>query len=199
MEGVTDEVLVRRVAESGDERAFSELYDRYGGLVYGAGMRYLGDRTLAEDLVQDVFVSVWRNAASYDPSRAGFSTWVYRVARNRITDLARHRTRRIQVVAPAADEEKIPGKSDGVEEVLRSFDVVGALSKLSPAHREVLVLAYFGGLSQREISTRTGVPLGTIKSRTTAALRAARESLLTMQRTDEPRKGASKRGETGNE
>src|SRR5215210_5327647 len=67
----TDEVLVRRVAQSGDERALSELYDRYAGVIYGAGVRYLGDRTLAEDLVQDVFTSVWRGAAGFDPSRAG--------------------------------------------------------------------------------------------------------------------------------
>ncbi|CAN5119563.1 sigma-70 family RNA polymerase sigma factor [soil metagenome] len=196
LEGVTDEVLIRWVAGSGDGRALSELYDRYGGIVYGTGMRYLGDRTLAEDLVQDVFLSVWRNAGSYDPSRAGFSTWVYRIARNRITDLARRRKRRVRVVAPAASE-KIPGEGDGAEEVLRSFDVVGALSDLSPVHREVLVLAYFGGLSQREISTRTGTPLGTVKSRTTAALRAARKSLLALQRTSEPHEGAPKLGETG--
>ncbi len=199
LEGFTDETLMRRVAEAGDGRALSKLYDRYGGIVYGAGLRYLGDRTLAEDLVQDVFLSVWRNAASYDPSRAGFSTWVYRIARNRITDLARRRTRRVQVVAPAADEEKIPGKGDGVEEVLRSFDVVGVLSELSPAHREVLVLAYFEGLSQREISNHAGIPLGTVKSRTTAALRAARESLLTVQRTGKPREGTPKHGGTRDE
>ena len=199
LEGVTDEVLMRRVAESGDGRAFSELYDRYGGIVYGTGLRYLGDRTLAEDLVQDVFLSVWRNAGSYDPSRAGFSTWIYRIVRNRITDLARRRKRLVGAVTPAADEEKIPGEGDGAEEVLRSFDVVGALSDLSPAHREVLVLVYFGGLSQREISARTGAPLGTVKSRTTAALRAARESLRAPQRTDEPHEKTPNRGETGDE
>ncbi|CAA9452701.1 MAG: RNA polymerase ECF-type sigma factor [uncultured Rubrobacteraceae bacterium] len=197
LEGVTDEVLMRWVAGSGNGRALSELYDRYGGIVYGMGLRYLGDRTLAEDLVQDVFLSVWRNAGSYDPSRAGFSTWIYRIARNRITDLARRWKRRVRVVAPAASEEKIPGEGDGAEEVLRSFDVVGALSDLSPVHREVLILAYFGGLSQREISTRTGTPLGTVKSRTTAALRAARKSLLAPQRTGEPHEGAPERGETG--
>ena len=198
LEGVTDKVLIRRVAGSGDGRALSELYDRYGGIVYGMGMRYLGDRTLAEDLVQDVFLSVWRNAGSYDPSRAGFSTWIYRIARNRITDLARRRKRRVRVVAPTVDE-RIPGEGDGAEEVLRSFDVVEALSDLSPAHREVLVLAYFGGLSQREISTRIGTPLGTVKSRTTAALRAARKSLLALQRTGEPHEDVPKRGETGDE
>ena len=72
MAGVEDEILVRRVA-TGDERALDGLYDRYSGLVYGAGTRYLGDRGMAEDLVQDVFLSVWRNAGSFDPSRASFA------------------------------------------------------------------------------------------------------------------------------
>ena len=74
MRGATDELLMSRVAESDDEDALSELYDRYGGLIYGAGIRYLGDRTLAEDLVQNVFLSVWRSAASFDHSRASFAT-----------------------------------------------------------------------------------------------------------------------------
>ena len=179
LKDVTDEVLISRVAGSGDERALSELYDRYGGLIYDAGMRYIGDRTLAEDLVQDVFVSVWRNAASFDASKAGFATWVYRISRNRATDLARRRGARIRTIAaPAEGAFPEPGEVDGSDATLRMFDVVGALSELSTAHREVLVLAYFGGLSQREISARTNTPLGTVKSRTTAALRAARERLL---------------------
>jgi RNA polymerase sigma-70 factor, ECF subfamily len=174
VDGATDEALILRVA-SGDGRALSELYDRYGGLVYGAGVRYLGDRTLAEDLVQDVFVSVWRNAASFDPSKAGFSTWVYRITRNRAIDLARRRARARTV---ASNHDVFPEPGEGTEEVLRTFDVIGALSEISPIHREVLVLAYFEGFSQREISDRTNTPLGTVKSRTTAALRAARERLL---------------------
>lgn len=175
----TDEVLIRQVAESGDERSLSDLYDRYGGIVLGAGMRYLGDRTLAEDLVQEVFLAVWRNAANFDPSRASFATWVFRITRNRATDLVRHRRARVQTVSPKREEAlSEPGEDDATEEILRGFDVVGALSALSPAHREVLSLAYFGGLSQREISARTNTPLGTVKSRTTAALRAARKQLL---------------------
>ena len=184
-----------RVAGSDDERALSELYDRYGGLIYGAGIRYLGDRTLAEDLVQDVFLSVWRNAASFDSSRASFATWVYRITRNRITDLARRRRARVRTVAPVA-EESFPDPGDGVEEILRSFDLVGTLSELAPAHREVLVFAYFGGLSQREISGRTGVPLGTVKSRTTAALRAARKLLVIPKPPGEPRGNDQRHGRT---
>ena len=75
MNDAADEVLVRRVAQSGDERAPSELYGRYAALIYGAGMRYLRNWALAEDLVQDVFTAVWRGAASVDPARASFATW----------------------------------------------------------------------------------------------------------------------------
>jgi len=174
---VADEVLVQRVAQSGDERAISELYDRYARLVYGAGMRYLGDRSLAEDLVQDVFTAVWRGAASFDPARASFATWVFHITRNRATDLIRRRRARVRTVG--GDSPFEPGEGDPTGELSRRFDLASALSRLSPAHREVLTLAYFQGLSQSEISRRMGTPLGTVKSRTTAALRALRESMLT--------------------
>jgi RNA polymerase sigma-70 factor, ECF subfamily len=174
---VADETLVQRVAQSGDERALSELYDRYARLVYGAGVRYLGDRSLAEDLVQDVFTAVWRRAASFDPSQASFATWVFHITRNRATDLIRRRRARVRTVGDDPPFE--PGEGDPTGELSRSFDLASALSRLSPAHREVLTLAYFHGFSQSEISRRTGTPLGTVKSRTTAALRALRESMLT--------------------
>jgi RNA polymerase sigma-70 factor (ECF subfamily) len=176
MNDVADEVLVGRVARSGDERAMSELYDRYAGLIYGAGVRYLGDRALAEDLVQDVFTAVWRNASGFDPSRASFATWVYRITRNRATDLIRRRRARVRTVGD--DQSFEPGEGDATGDLSRSFDLASALSRLSPVHREVLTLAYFEGLSQSEISHRTGTPLGTVKSRTTAALRALREAML---------------------
>ena len=174
MAGVEDEILVRRVA-AGDERALGGLYDRYAGLVYGAGTRYLGDRGQAEDLVQDVFLSVWRNAGRFDPSRASFSTWVYRITRNRATDLIRRRRARVRTVNGGLPPD--PGEPDPSGSLSRGFDVVAALGRLSPSHREVLVLAYFEGLSQREISARTGTPLGTVKSRTAAAMRALRETM----------------------
>jgi RNA polymerase sigma-70 factor (ECF subfamily) len=174
---VADEVLVRRVAQSGDERALSELYDRYAGVIYGAGMRYLGDRALAEDLVQDVFTSVWRSAPGFDPSKASFATWVNHITRNRATDLIRRRRARVRTVGGETRPE--PGEDDPAGELSQSFDVASALSRLSPTHREVLILAYFRGFSQSEISRRTNTPLGTVKSRTTAALRALRESMIT--------------------
>jgi RNA polymerase sigma-70 factor (ECF subfamily) len=174
MAGVEDEILVRRV-DAGDERALGDLYDRYAGLIYGAGTRYLGDRGQAEDLVQDVFLAVWRNAGSFDPSRASFSTWIYRITRNRATDLIRRRKARVRTVNGDLPPE--PPDPDPSGQLSRQFDVAATLSRLSPNHREVLALAYFEGLSQREISTRTGTPLGTVKSRTTATMRALREAM----------------------
>ena len=174
MDRVGDEVLVERVA-SGDERALSDLYDRYASLVYGTGLRLLGDRETAEELVQDVFTSVWKNSAGFDPARARFATWLYRITRNRATDLIRRRNARVRAVGNEPLLE--PGEGDPSGALSRRFDVAAALSRLSPVHRELLVLAYFRGLSQREISERTNTPLGTVKSRTTAALRALRETM----------------------
>jgi RNA polymerase sigma-70 factor (ECF subfamily) len=163
-----DEELVRQVAH-GDERALSELYDRYSRVVYATGVRLLGDAQSAEELLQDAFLSVWQGAASFDPSRARFTTWLYHVAHNRAVDLARRRRSRPR----SAGEEPLQTVSGGPEPEasVDSWDVARALSRIPEEHREVLTLAYFEGLSQREISRRTGVPLGTIKSRTTAALK----------------------------
>lgn len=175
MRGSSDEDLMRLVADSGEEAALSELYDRYSRLIFGAGMRYLGDRGQAEDLTQDVFMAVWRSAGSFDPARASFATWVFRITRNRATDLIRRRRARVRTVDDASAPEA--REKDPSAEISRSFDVAAALSRISPVHRELLTLAYFEGLSQREIPERTDTPLGTVKSRTTAALRALRESM----------------------
>jgi RNA polymerase sigma-70 factor (ECF subfamily) len=169
-----DEDLVGLVAD-GDERALSELYDRYSRPVYATGLRLLGDKQLAEELVQDAFTSVWRNAASFDQTRASFATWLYRIARNRATDLDRRRRVRPR---PAGEHGlyALPG-GPLPEEAVDAWDVANALSRLPSEHREVLELAYFEDLSQREISRRTGIPLGTIKSRTTAALKRFRQAI----------------------
>ncbi len=165
---VEDEELIRRVAE-GDDRALSELYDRYSRPVYATGIRVLGDPSLAEELVQDAFTSVWRRAKSFESERASFSTWLYRIARNRAVDLDRRRRVRPQSVGedPLRTVAGGPEPEAGVD----GWDLARALSRIPDEYREVLTLAYFEGLSQREIARRTGVPLGTIKSRTTAAMK----------------------------
>jgi len=174
VKGMGDEELVVQVGQ-GDERALSELYDRYARPVYATGVRLLGDSHMAEEPVQDTFTNVWRGAASFDPKRARFSTWLYRLTRNRAVDL--NRRRRVRPLS--AGEEPLRNVSGGPEPEasVDLWDVAGALSRISAEHREVLNLAYFEGLSQREISQRTGVPLGTIKSRTTAALKILRRAM----------------------
>ncbi len=175
MKGIGDEELVHRVAQ-GDRRALSELYDRYSRPVYATGIGSLGDARSAEELVEDAFTDVWRGAASFDPSRASFATWLYRITRNRALDLARGRR-----AGPRSDGEDRPRVLSGGPEPEAGvdwWDVARALSRLPKEHREVLTLAYFEGLSQQEISQRTAAPLGTIKSRTTAALKGLHRSLV---------------------
>jgi RNA polymerase sigma factor (sigma-70 family) len=175
VKGIGDEELVGQVAQ-GDELALSELYDRYSRPVYATGVRLLGDAHLAEELVQDAFTNVWQGAASFDPQKASFATWLYRITRNRAVDLARRRRARPRPTG----EDALRTISSGPEPEasVDGWDVARALSRLPEEHREVLTLAYFEGLSQREISRRTGVPLGTIKSRTTAALKRLHRSLV---------------------
>lgn len=174
VKGRGDEELVGRVAE-GDDRALSELYDRYARQVYVTGIRLLKDSHLAEELVQDSFTNVWRRAESFDRDRASFATWLYRITRNRATDLDRRR--RVRPVS--VGEEPLWNVSGGPdpEASIALWDMARALSLVPEEHREVLTLAYFEGLSQREISRRTGIPLGTVKSRTTAALQRLRETM----------------------
>ena len=175
VKGIEDEELVYRVAQ-GDHRALSELYDRYSRPVFATGIRSLGDAQLAEELVQDAFTNVWQGASSFNPKRASFATWLHRITRNRAVDLARRRRVRPQ----SAGEDRLRALSGGPEPEasVDGWDVARALSRIPEEHREVLTLAYFEGLSQREISQRTGVPLGTIKSRTTAALKRLHRSLV---------------------
>jgi RNA polymerase sigma-70 factor, ECF subfamily len=172
MKAVGDEDLVVRVA-GGDEQALSELYDRYCRPVYATGIRLLGDAFLAEELVQDAFINVWRRAETFNPGLASFSTWLHKITRNRAVDLARRRHARPLSVGEDP-LQIIPGGPEP-EDKVNSWDVARSLSRIPNKHREVLELAYFEGLTQREISQRINVPLGTIKSRTTAALKNLRQ------------------------
>jgi RNA polymerase sigma-70 factor, ECF subfamily len=174
MKDTGDEALVLRVA-GGDERALSELYERYSRPVYLTGVRLLGDVFLAEELVQDAFTNVWRRAKSFESERASFSTWLYRIARNRAVDLDRRR----RVRPLSVGEEPLRSLAGGPEPEagVDGWDLARALSRIPDEHQEVLRLAYFEGLTQREISRRTGVPLGTIKSRTTAALKRLHQTM----------------------
>jgi RNA polymerase sigma-70 factor, ECF subfamily len=179
---LTDEQCMTRLSGPEVEAALSALYDRYSRTVYGVGLKILGNRTLAEELVQDVFLKVWRSAGTFDSSRGSFSTWLYRVTRSAAIDLYRKRASRVRQVPDgsthiSAATDSSAGPQEVVDESWLSWRVARALEVLDAPHREVIELAYFGGLSQREVSERTGVPLGTVKTRTASAFRILRREL----------------------
>jgi RNA polymerase sigma factor (sigma-70 family) len=179
---LSDEQCMARLTGPEVEAAVSALYDRYSRTVYGVGLKILGDRSSAEELVQDVFLKVWRSARTFDASRSSFSTWLYRVTRSCALDLYRKRASRVRQVSDGDPHiETARDSSDGPQEVVDeswlSWRVSRALEVLDAPHREVIELAYFGGLSQREISERTSVPLGTVKTRTASAFRRLRQEL----------------------
>ena len=178
----SDEHLMDLLAGPKVEAALSALYDRHGSTVFRVGLKLLGDRSLAEELVQEVFLKVWRSSGTFDPSRSSFSTWLYRVTRNAALDLHRKRARKIGSVNDgepqiAATRDSSPGPQEMVEDSWLSWRISRALEGLGAEHRQVIELAYFRGLSQREISRRIGLPLGTVKSRTYSALKRLREGL----------------------
>jgi RNA polymerase sigma-70 factor, ECF subfamily len=182
MDALSDEQLMERLEGPEVEGALARLYDRYGRTVFGVGLKMLGDRSLAEELTQEVFLKVWRSSGTFDPSRGGFSTWLFRVTRSVALDLHRKRARRVRPVPEgdsqiAAVRDNSAGPQEIVDESWLSWRVSRALEALDAAHREVIELAYFGGLSQREISRRTGIPVGTVKTRTARAFRSLREEL----------------------
>jgi RNA polymerase sigma-70 factor (ECF subfamily) len=179
----SDEQLMANMAESEAEAALSTLYDRYSRTVFGVGIKLLGDRSLAEELVQEVFLKVWRLSESFDSSRASFSTWLYWVTRSTALDLHRKRARRVELVSEedsrvTAARDTSPGPQQIVEDSWLSWRVSRALEELDGTHRQLIELAYFRGLSQREISRQTGMPLGTVKTRTSRALKHLRKGLV---------------------
>jgi RNA polymerase sigma factor (sigma-70 family) len=164
----------------GDERALGSLYDRYGRRAYGVAVRILRDPALAEDAVQDAFLTVWRKAATYDRDRGKVSTWILTLVHRRAVDLVRrqHRFNALRVgLAAAEPQTSVEGADAGVELQAARSEVQAALRTLSSAEREVLDLAYWGGLTQSEIATALGIPSGTVKSRTFNALAKLRDAL----------------------
>ncbi len=172
--------LMSRIADGELGEPLGQLIGRYSRPLFGLGMRLLGDRGMAEELVQDSFVRLWRNAHSFDPERGSVRTFVYTIARRAAIDLQR-RAKRVPVPLDPDPVERAlgtdPAAPDAFERLLVGIEVRDAMTSLSSAHREVLELAYDRGLSQRQIADRLGVPLGTVKTRTYHALRAMRAEL----------------------
>jgi RNA polymerase sigma-70 factor (ECF subfamily) len=164
---LTDAELIIRTGD-GDRSAFEVLYRRYARPVFGLALRRLGDRGRAEDAVQETFASIWRAARTYKPERGPGGPWLYAVARNAIVDRSRARTE-LPVETPE-EESLTAGPPEQAEAGWVAWRVHRALEELNQNERSVIELAYWSGLSQSEVAEYLGIPLGTVKTRTRAAL-----------------------------
>ena len=181
-----DAQLVARLA-NGDEAALEPLYDRYGKLIFSLALRIVHDSTTAEEVTQEVFVRLWRNAASFAAERGSVHTWLLRITHN----LALNEVRRRQSRPVAADhfdwavegtllvdhhQEGDPATALWLRE--RSDTIQHALKQLPEPQRRAIELAFFGGLSQAEVAAALGDPLGTVKSRIRVGMQRLRELLV---------------------
>jgi len=171
---MSDGELLVSIGE-GDRSAFEELHNRYRRAMLGLARGRLRDRGRAEDAVQDAFASIWRAASTYRPDFGPGAPWVYAVARNAI--ISRGRKRFEPPAEPYDEPSTEPGPAEQAEQSWRSFCVHRALETLPPHQRELVELAYWGELSQTEIAQRLELPLGTVKTRTRAALKRLAEAL----------------------
>lgn len=173
----SDEELLRRMRR-GDEPALMALYDRYAGYVSAVAIRILGDRELAEEVVQDTFLRAWDSADTYQASRGRVAAWLTRISRNRAIDVLRSRSNQARRREATALPDNLPSDTPEVTDLIALRDAMArALTDLPPDQRHVIELAYYGGLTQAEISQQLGAPLGTIKTRTRTAMDRLRVAL----------------------
>ncbi len=182
-----DRDLIRRIG-SGDREAFRRLFRRYSPTALSLARRVLHQPHLAEDTVQEAFLSVWRNPAGYDAERGSVRAWLMSTVHHRAVDLVRReeaqRRRAEESVALPGPPPEDPGEVV-VEEIglpQERAAVRGALEDLPGEQRQVIELMYFGGLSQTQIAARLALPLGTVKSRCLLGMRRLRAALMWMER-----------------
>lgn len=182
---VSDAELARRLGAA-DGDALSQLYQRFGRPCYSLARRICGDDGLAEEVVQEVFLTLWRDPYRFDPARGSFATWLLTLIHHKAVDAVRREgtVRKRVVSAPDAGEDWSPTPAPGADQAamarVAASQVRAALQQLPVEQREVLTLAYFGGHTQREIAVLTSIPLGTVKSRMFAGVQRLR-SLLGQQ------------------
>lgn len=185
-----DQDLLERLAYR-DLRAFEALYGRYAELMYSTALRILKDPHLAQDVVQEIFLRLWRRPESYVAQRGRFATWLATVTRNRAVDELRTRGRRYrhETASPEQTERELPAAREAdpalsAELADQRRAVLAALAQLPPEQRQVIELAYFGGLTQQEIADSLGQPLGTVKTRIRLGMQKLRITLAADRRTE---------------
>src|SRR3990172_6201268 len=182
-QGLNDEELMERLGFK-DLPAFRALYKRFGNMVYSTSLRIVRDGQVAEDVTQEIFLRIWRKPESYVPQRGRFLTWLTSVTRNRAVDEVRSRSRRYrhETASPEQQEREIAGpETDDPALTAELSDqrrlILTAMAGLPQEQREVIELAYFGGLTQQEISERLSQPLGTVKTRIRLGMQKLRAAL----------------------
>jgi RNA polymerase sigma-70 factor, ECF subfamily len=160
--------------KSGDQSALAELYDRYSSIVYAVALRVLGDTGAAEDVLQEVFLQLWRNPGAFDAARGNLGAWLAVIARNRAIDALRKRR-------PETDIEDVvvsvsPDLAGEADRSRAAEKVRGVLGTMPSPQRSALEMAYFEGMSHSEIADKTGEPLGTIKTRIRTGLMTLRKA-----------------------
>ncbi|MEM9097565.1 MAG: sigma-70 family RNA polymerase sigma factor [Pseudomonadota bacterium] len=175
---LNDEALLRRVAEQNDRAAFSQLFQRYAGRIKAFLIRAGAHREEAEEGAQEVFVTLWRRAETFDPTKAGATTWIYTIARNKRIDMLR-RARRAE--PDTSDPLFVPDDIESSETLVAGVDrdarVRAAILALPDDQRAVIRLAFFAGLSHAEIAQQLEAPLGTVKSRLRLSFARLRDEL----------------------
>jgi RNA polymerase sigma-70 factor (ECF subfamily) len=179
----TQDLELHRRLLVGDREAFEELYRRYGASAYGLALRITAQEALAQEVVQDAFLAMWRAPEAFDPARGAFRSFFLSLVHHRAVDVVRREERLRSRSERAANLEPIRGEDvaedvvEGVYLGVRRKEVREALTVLSPEQRQVIELAYFGGFTQTRIAEALGIPVGTVKTRTFAALRKLRRAL----------------------
>ena len=191
LDDLDDATLAGRV-NGGDPSALTMLYQRHGTACYRLARQVTASDTLAEDAVQEAFLVLWRSPAAYRPGRGSLRSWLLSLTHNKAVDFVRRETaqqRRQTSWAAQRVFDPPPDADPATASInrMRAEKVRAALVELPEAQRQALALAYYGGYTQREIAQLTGVPLGTVKTRTFAAMRRLQSRLATL--TDLPRKG----------
>jgi len=172
-------------AARGDQQAFAQLYDRLSGPLYSLAVKMLGDVNEAQDALQDVFIQVWRRAASYDPAQSSVFSWAMLMTRSRIIDRLRARGRRLRVATASTDDNDSTPAAVDASAVQNTADTVGRndeamrvriiLDKLPADQRQAIELAFFSELTHHEIAAQLNQPLGTVKARIRRGLLKLRE------------------------
>lgn len=167
---MNEDLQIQRL-KKGDKNALYALYDKYSGALFGVVLRMCRDRELAEDILQEIFITIWEKIVQYDPEKGKFYTWAYRIARNTTLNALRKTDPLIQK-GDMSVYNTVEEKSE-----VQDFDVLtGEIHKLEEHHRKVIELVYFKGYTHREAHKLMGVPLGTFKSYVRQALQQLREN-----------------------